>query len=111
MSEFRDRFEGFSPEERARLVAELESQITVRGKRLLRTPELEELIQLLPAGHFKRCFKAGIAALRARREAFPDKLKDEADAVRRLTEHCFEGLASADAAAREPVLGDMAALR
>lgn len=111
MDGFRDRFEGFSPEERVGLVSELESQVTVRGKRLLTTPELEELIQILPSGHFRLSLKAGLRELRTRREAFPDKIADFTSAVERLVETSKAILSAKDAAAREQLLEDFAALR
>lgn len=106
-----DRFEGLTTDERAAFMAELESQINLRGERLLKTPELEALIQLLPSKHFHAAFKAGVGRLRARRESFADKISDFKTAVRKIFEHCRAGFACGTLAEKNLVLRDMEALQ
>lgn len=111
MSDFRDRFQGMEPEQRDRLVEELEAQVTVRGSRLLGTPEIEDLLTLLPAAHFRLAFRAGLNELKHRREEFPEKVADFKTAVDRLAQECCRVLASTGAQEKGLFLDDMGSLR
>lgn len=111
MADFRDRFQGMEPEERDRLVEELEAQITVRGSRLLETAEIEELLTLLPAAHFRLAFRADMDELKRRREAFPERVTDFKTAVDRLAQECARVLASDEEQEKGRLLDDMASLR
>ncbi len=111
MSDFRDRFLGMEPEERDRLVGELVAQVTVRGSRLLGTPEIEELLTLLPAAYFRLAFRAGVNELRRQRESFPEKVRDFEAAVSSVAQECQAQLASSEQQGREQFLEKMALLR
>ncbi|MBI4424980.1 MAG: hypothetical protein HY554_14705 [Elusimicrobia bacterium] len=100
-----------APEERDRLVEEFEAQVTVRGIRLLATREIEELLTLLPAAHFRLALRAGIDDLRRRRESFPEKVPEFDEAVSAIAQECRDRLASSDDQEREQFLDRMALLR
>lgn len=111
MSDFRDRFLGMEPEERDRLVAELESHVTVRAVRLLETREIEELLTLLPAAYFRLAFRAGVGNLSRQRDCFPERVLDFGAAVSSVVGECQRQMASSDEQARKLFLEKMALLR
>lgn len=111
MPDFRDRFREMAPQERDRLVAELEDHVTIEGRRLLETAEIEELLTLLPAGYFRAAFKAGLGELRRRRDAFPELVVDFEAAAAAVARECQACFSSTDRAGLERLLEDLAFLR
>lgn len=92
MSVFERRFVGFTAEERIGLVRELEDDAKIGSKSILTGPELEELLTLLAADHFRRARRLRLKRLARHRPEFEEKVRNLHAAVQALAEECLRVL-------------------
>lgn len=86
MPDYERRFKGFTQEEIARCVAELEAQ--ARGARALSTEEIEELLGLLPANYFNRVIRRRIRDLFRNQQYLAGQPLDILDAADKIAQEC-----------------------